>query len=101
MGAPADQLPAGLEACSCLTPFGGAEATAAGLLAGKRALQLTPVLGKDSGETVPLALVGPMDETLPPRWLPAVRQLAAEIPAGSWGSAREPVIVTSSNFGVG
>jgi hypothetical protein len=101
MAVPADQLPVGLEACSCLTPFGGADATAAALLAGKRALQLTPVLGKDGGEAVPLALVGPMDETLPPRWLPAVRQLAAEIPAGSWGSAREPVIVTSSNFGVG
>src|SRR5688572_13348551 len=42
-----------------------------------------------------------MDETLPPRWLPAVHRLAAQIPAGSWGSAREPVIVTSSNFGVG
>ncbi len=101
MTVPADQLPAGLEACSCLTPFGGADATAAALLAGRRALQLTPVLGKDGGDAVPLALIGPMDETLPPRWLPAVKQLAKEIPEGKWGSAREPVIVTSSNFGVG
>ncbi len=101
MPVPADQLPAGLEACSCVTPLGDAAATAAALLAGQRALQLTPVLGKDGGDAVPLALMGPMDETLPPRWLPAVRQLAREIPAGNWGSAREPVIVTSSNFGVG
>jgi hypothetical protein len=96
-----DQLPAGIEACDCLTPFGDAPATAAALLAGRRALTLTPVLGRDGGDPVPLALLGPMDETLPPRWLPALRSLAANIPAGEWGSAREPVIVTSSNFGVG
>lgn len=101
MSAPADQLPVGLAACDCLTPFGDAPATAAALLAGRRALALTPVLGRDGGDLVPLALTGPMDETLPPRWLPGLRQLAAGIPAGGWGTAREPVIVTSSNFGVG
>jgi hypothetical protein len=101
MPAPADQFPAGLAACDCLTPFGDAAATSTALLAGQRALELTPVLGRDGGDRVPLALTGPMDETLPPRWLPAVRQLAAKIPAGSWGAARTPVIVTSSNFGVG
>ncbi|HWA27346.1 MAG TPA: hypothetical protein VG734_16955 [Lacunisphaera sp.] len=101
MGASVDQLPAGLEACACLTPFGSATDTVAALLAGQSALRPTPVLGRDGGDAVPLALMGSMDETLPPRWLPAVRQLAREIPAGQWGSAREPVIVTSSNFGVG
>lgn len=101
MSAPAEQLPAGLAACDCLTPFGDAAATAAALLAGRRALELKPVLGCDGGDLVPLALTGPMDETLPPRWLPAVRQLAAGIPAAHWGAARTPVIVTSSNFGVG
>src|SRR4051812_33389450 len=101
MGAPADQLPAGLEACQCLTPFGAADATVVALLAGRRALQPSPVLGRAGGDLVPLALMGPMDEGLPPRWLPAVHRLAREIPAGAWGSAREPVVVTSSNFGVG
>lgn len=101
MSAPADQLPVGLEACDCLTPFGDATATAAALLAGRRALELTPVLGRDGGDLVPLALLGPMDETVPPRWLPAVRRLGAGIPAGEWGTARSPVMVTSSNFGVG
>ena len=101
MAAPADHLPAGLEACQCLTPFGDADATVAALLSGRRALQPSPVLGRDGGDLVPLALIGPMDETLPPRWLPAVHQLARAIPAGAWGTAREPVIVTSSNFGVG
>src|SRR5258708_12058808 len=42
-----------------------------------------------------------MDETLPPRWLPSLHQLAIGIPPAAWGSARAPVIVTSSNFGVG
>jgi hypothetical protein len=101
MHAPAEQLPAGIEACDCLTPFGDAVATAAALLAGRRALELTPVLGRDGGDLVPLALTGPMDETLSPRWLPGLRQMAAGIPAAAWGSARCPVIVTSSNFGVG
>ena len=96
-----DRLPAGLEACQCLTPFGDADATVAALLAGRRALQPTSVLGREGGDLVPLALLGPMDEALPPHWLPAVHRLAREIPAGAWGSAREPVVVTSSNFGVG
>ena len=82
MSRPVDQLSAGIEACECLTPFGGAAATAAALLAGKCALDW-------------------QDEGLPPRWLLALRGLAAGIPAGRWGEAREPVIVTSSNFGVG
>jgi len=101
MNTPADQLPAGIEACDCLTPLGDAAATATALLAGVRALQLTPVLGRDGGDLVPLALLGPMDETQPPRWVPHLRRLAAGIPAGRWGTSREPVIVTSSNFGVG
>jgi hypothetical protein len=101
MHAPADQLPVGIAAGDCLTPFGDAAATAAALLAGRRALAFTPVLGRDGGDPVPLALTGPMDETLPPRWLAAVRRLAAGIPPAAWGAARTPVIVTSSNFGVG
>ncbi len=99
--APADQLPAGIEACDCLTPLGDATTTASELRAGRRALELTPVLGQGGGDAVPLALLGPMDETVPPRWLPDLRRLTTGIPAGNWGSAREPVIVTSSNFGVG
>lgn len=96
-----DHLLAGIETCDCITPFGDATATATALLANRRALSLTPVLGSVGGDLVPLALLGAMDETLPPRWLPALRQLAAAIPADDWGSAHTPVIVTSSNFGVG
>ncbi len=94
-------LPVGLAACDCLTPFGDATATTAALLEGRRALALHPVLGTDGGDPVPLALLGPMSETLPPRWLTDLHRFVAKIPAGAWGSARCPVIVTSSNFGVG
>lgn len=97
----ADRLPVGIEACDCLTAFGSAEATVRALVAGRRALALTPVLGRDGGDLVPLALAGPMAETLPPRWLPSLRELATGIPPGPWGSVRSPVIVASSNFGVG
>jgi 3-oxoacyl-(acyl-carrier-protein) synthase len=64
---------------------------------------MLPVLGSDGGESVPLALIGThgMAETLPPRWLPALRALSEAIPTGGWGSPRSPVVVTSSNFGVG
>jgi hypothetical protein len=101
MSAAADQLPVGLAAWDCLTPFGDAAATAGALLDGRSALALTPVLGRDGGDAVPLALLGPMDETLPPRWLPRLRGMAAGIPPAAWGAGRTPVIVTSSNFGVG
>ena len=101
MNAPADQLPVGIAACDCLTPLGSADATATALLSGRRALEFAPVLGRDGGDLVPLALFAAMDETLPPRWLPRLREFATRIPAGDWGSARTPVIVTSSNFGVG
>lgn len=101
MNPAADQLPVGLEACDCLTPLGDARATTAALLDGRRALQASAVLGADGGDLVPLALLGPMTETVPPRWLPDLRRLVARIPAGQWGAPREPVIVTSSNFGVG
>lgn len=96
-----EQSPVGIAACDCLTPFGDAGATTAALLADRRALALTPVLGRDGGDLVPLALLGPMDESLPPRWLPDLRRLAARIPADHWGHPRTPVVVTSSNFGVG
>jgi hypothetical protein len=102
MAATAEVYPTELAAYGCVTPWGGVEATLAALLEGRSALRLTPVLGQDGGDSVPLALIGGRhDETLPPRWLEPVRQLAGTIAGAGWGSARRPVIVTSSNFGVG
>lgn len=101
MSRSAELLPTGIAACDCLTAFGDAESTADRLLAGETALQLRPVLGGEGGDLVPLALLGEMDESLPPRWLTHLRRCAAQIPADNWGTPRCPVIVTSSNFGVG
>lgn len=94
--------PIRLSACGALTALGDAKATHASLLGGVRALKPCPVLGSDGGESVPLALANrSLDETAPPNWLGLLQQLHAQIPAEKWGSARLPIFVTSSNFGVG
>lgn len=95
--------PVRIAAAGCLTGLGDARATHAALLRGERALQLAPVLGQDGGEPVPLALAAArgLDETAPPSWLSGLRALVATIPGEPWGTARRPIFVTSSNFGVG
>jgi 3-oxoacyl-(acyl-carrier-protein) synthase len=95
--------PVRLEAIGCRTALGDAEATCATLLSGTRALQFLPVLGPEGGDCVPLAPMPgrSLAETAPPNWLPCIDALAAGIPSGPWGTARHPVFVTSSNFGVG
>jgi hypothetical protein len=92
-----------LAASACLTPLGDTAATLAALLRGERALQARPVLGREGGDRVPLALLPgrELDETVPPAWVGAVRALLAAAPPAPWGDARHPVFVTSSNFGVG
>jgi 3-oxoacyl-(acyl-carrier-protein) synthase len=92
-----------LKACDCLTPFGHSAETLAALLRGERALQLRPVLGREGGDAVPLALLPDraLDETAPPSWLEPVRSLLAPVNDAGWGTARRPVFVTSSNFGAG
>jgi 3-oxoacyl-(acyl-carrier-protein) synthase len=102
MAARADFFSTRVVACGCITPLGEAPATVAALLAGRRALELRPVLGRDGGDPVPLALIdGTMDEGVTPRWLGHLRRLVKTIPADGWGRERRPVLVTSSNFGVG
>ena len=95
--------PVRLAATGCVTALGDATKTHAALVRGEIALRPTPVLGRDGGDLVPLALIPGRgsDETAPPNWLPAVRDLARTIPGEAWGSAGHPVFVTSSNFGVG
>ncbi len=90
-------------ACECLTPFGDTRATFEALLAGRSALAPHPVRGIDGGDLVPLALLPAhaLDQTAPPAWLGPLRALAARIPDAGWGAPRRPVLVSSSNFGVG
>lgn len=92
-----------VQAAECLTALGDARSTHAALLRAEVALQPRPVLGADGGELVPLALAPgrTFDETAPPNWFAALKPLLAVLPREGWGSARRPVFVTSSNFGVG
>ena len=92
-----------LAAAGCITALGDTATTHARLLRGERALALAPVLGSDSSELVPLALAPArgLDETAPPNWFASIQSLVAELPDNDWGTARSPVFVTSSNFGVG
>lgn len=103
MAFPAENSVVRLAACACLTPFGDAVATHAALLCGERALQPTPVLGRDGGDAVPMALLPgrALDEANPPSWLQSLGTLLAPVAGPAWGTARRPVCVTSSNFGVG
>ncbi len=95
--------PLHIAACGALTAFGDESVTLAALLEGRRALARVPVLGRDGGDLVPLALCAGhgYDETVPPGWFVPLRALASRIPGEGWGSPRRPVFVTSSNFGVG
>jgi hypothetical protein len=92
-----------LLAYDCLTPFGDVAATHHALCEGRRALCPVPVLGSRGGDLVPLALMPGrgLDEAPMPHWLEGIRGLAARIPGGDWGRPGRPIIVTSSNFGVG
>jgi hypothetical protein len=92
-----------VSACGCVTPFGDARATHAALLRGDVALRPVPVLGREGGDQVPLALLPgrALDEVAPPSWLEPIRRMAAGIPGEGWGGPRRPVYVTGSNFGVG
>ncbi len=91
-----------LKASGCITPLGDARATADAMLRGETALRLHPVLGCDGGDLVPLALC---NEWQPPhgdvpRWADAFFTMMAAVPDRPWGSARFPVFIASSNFGI-
>ena len=91
-----------LTAADCLTPFGGAGASADALLRGERALRLHPVLGRDGGDHVPLALVNEWQPTegSGPRWAEPFFGLLARVPDRPWGTPRYPIFLVSSNYGI-
>ena len=74
----------------CRTALGDARETVDRLLQGESALALTPVYGGDGGERVPLALLEPMD----------MRHFITPLAGSGWGTARRPVFLTGSNFGI-
>lgn len=90
-----------LEWVDCRTPLGTATETAAALLAGRIALKQCPFLSQGEADPVPLALFSPLAEQTPPRVLRRLEAFLASLPQERWGTAAYPVIVASSNFGVG
>ena len=95
--------PVRISACDCVTPLGNSSATHAALLEGRTALCPTPVLGRQGGDPVPLALLPgrTLNDDTPPTWLKAMRDLLAPVKDDGWGRTRRPVCFASSNFGVG
>lgn len=94
--------PVALTATGCLTGFGGAQVTLDALLRGESALRLGPVLGRDGGDRVPLALCGdwqPAGDSAP-RWAAPLLQLLGDAPDRPWGDPRFPIFIVSSNFGI-
>jgi 3-oxoacyl-(acyl-carrier-protein) synthase len=84
----------------CITPWGDEKATHGKLLTGQKSLELKPVFGA-SGDCVPLSTFGSIEATLPPAWLETLDPLCRRIPGADWGSAKHPIVITSSNFGIG
>jgi hypothetical protein len=95
--------PARLATCECLTPLGDTRNTLAAMLRGETALRHAPVFGADDGDLVPLAILPgrPYNEDPPRAWLEILKTFFAPVSGPGWGVPRRPVIVTSSNFGVG
>lgn len=94
--------PVSLTAADCLTGFGDACTTLHALLRGESALRLDPVLGREGGDPVPLALCGdwqPADDAAP-RWAAPFLRLLRGVPDRPWGGARYPIFIVSSNFGI-
>ncbi|MBN2069471.1 MAG: hypothetical protein JW739_07525 [Opitutales bacterium] len=85
----------------CLTPLGNASDTYNALLEGRSALRMYPVFGEEGGDLVPLALFSKMENGCPPDWLQHIQPIIRQLPDQPWGTARFPVILTGSNFGVG
>lgn len=92
-----------LTAIGCLTALGDAAATTEALLRGERALKFLPVLGKEGGDLVPMALCNDWQndsEAGTPRWSEVLFQMLGGVPDRPWGTARLPIFITSSNFGI-
>lgn len=80
--------------------MGDEKQTYAGLLEKKRSLKLTPVF-ENSADEVPLSCFDSIEALLPPTWINRLERLLCRLPDRKWGYAGYPIVVTSSNFGIG
>ena len=80
--------------------MGDEKGTYAALCRQERSLKLTPVFGS-LGDMVPLSTFDSIEATLPPHWLHHLESLLHRLPKHHWGHAGYPIVITSSNFGIG
>jgi len=91
----------GIEASGALTALGDERATCAGLVEGAIAWQRLAIPGVEASAAVPLALACAWGESVPPRGWLELDALLARVPDAPWGAPGYPVVISSSNFGVG
>jgi 3-oxoacyl-(acyl-carrier-protein) synthase len=82
------------------TPAGEARETLETLLRGESILRLHPVDWQE-GDAVPLSLDSTAREAVPPRWWERLGVFAEPLKGKKWGQSRTPVLLSSSNYGVG
>lgn len=92
--------PVHIRQIACRTCHGDAQESVAALLRNEVGLKLTPIYGEAGGDMVPIALRQPMQKSVPPRWWEDLKSFVQPLADGNWGTARKPVFLTSSNFGI-
>jgi len=85
---------------ACCTALGDARESAESLRAGRVALQLKSVPALEHAEQLPLAYIADETSADRPKWMPYLQQLADTLPDAPWGTARFPIFLTSSNYGI-
>lgn len=89
-----------ISSAASITPMGDAAETYAKLLRNEKSLELSPVFGTD-GDPVPLSIFESINASLPPAWLTQLEPLVERLPHQQWGKRNYPIVITSSNFGIG
>jgi 3-oxoacyl-(acyl-carrier-protein) synthase len=89
-----------IQHAACCTALGDAHESAESLRAGRVALQLSDVPDLENEEPLPLAYISGEASGNRPKWMPYLQQLAEALPDAPWGTARFPIYLTSSNYGI-
>jgi len=89
-----------IETISGRTAAGNERETVEALLRNEVLLKPETVYGQEGGDAVPMALRAPFSMDTPPRWWQDLLDFLGTLAAADWGSARMPVFITSSNFGI-
>jgi len=80
--------------------MGDEAATYSKLVKGDRSLEMKPVFGSE-GDPVPISSFDSIEASIPPVWIQRLETLLESLPNRNWGYRHYPIVVTSSNFGIG